>query len=508
MARVGVVGVAAATVMTVASAGSAYADTVLPGQQGSYQVSADSAGLYLAVAGNQLSGGTASVSGAYSNNTANTPALGETAAADGQGFLLSSQITGNGATASVDTSKPAPYSQQSTEGSIGDSASNGGTGGSDAGPTAPTTPDDCAQGGGQVQNGVGGALTLGCGYATASVDAPGAGTVAGPQALGVGNIASIDVSLGGILNQIYGGGASALCAGLGGVPTLGQTLDDACSHILDAANVNPTLQVSVGNAWAQLNSASTYVQAESHSSSVDISVFEALNSGTESLLDITIPSATAGTCEGTGCVVPPGSCSKSAAGWTTWYTAGAIELSGVLVDDLSATQLSALLGPLEHTFNPSAQNGGIYIDIPPCGTLSALTDGINGSPLGALLQLQLATADVSGGAVSGSGAEVRVLPGMAPGGADVVKANLAGIDASNGATLANSTQPNGGSTTTLPNVATLPGGSSPTSVHTGEWWAGSLPLIVALLFGGSALIAWPRLRRVAWVTRMTSRSGR
>ncbi|HUC37096.1 MAG TPA: hypothetical protein VMR97_08230, partial [Acidimicrobiales bacterium] len=50
--------------------------------------------------------------------------------------------------------------------------------------------------------------------------------------------------------------------------------------------------------------------------------------------------------------------------------------------------------------------------------------------------------------------------------------------------------------------------SSPTAVHTGEWWAGSMPLLVVLAVFGAGLIGWPRLRRVSLVARVVSKVHR
>lgn len=523
-------GAAAAMMSLLITSGSAYAAAVLPGQSGSYNASASSSGLYLSIAGNQLTGGTSSASGSY-NGVSN-----EQASASGQGFLLSTQITGNGTSASVDNTKGAPFTASQAEGSNSDSLVNGGNGGAVdvGGPTVPVA--DCNQGGGGGQMGVGAFVGVGCGYSSATVDDPATNAPAGPQALGVGQIAQVDVDLAGILGALGSGGLNQLCTalqgaatgsslpvpGLGTIPGVGSLssvpglgtllstvtgstaaagsspsnpltgpgglLTDIVCNLLQA--VNPTVQLTVGGAYSEVVSTTSQVFAKAHSSSVDLSVLAGVISGTNPLLRVQIPSATAETCEGSGCSVPSGACQTQAASadWTSWYNSGLIEISGLLVDTLHTVSMGSVPDPIE---------------IPPCGALSPLVDAINGSPLGQLINLQLATATASGSGVSGSGLQVKVLPGMGPGGSDVLNLNGAGIQtaASNTPTAGPATQPQN-------NPPVLQSAQSPTSVHTGLWFAGSLPLLAVLAALGGGLLGWPRLRRLPMVARLVSRGSR
>ncbi len=113
--------------------------------------------------------------------------------------------------------------------------------------------------------------------------------------------------------------------------------------------------------------------------------------------------------------------------------------------------------------------------------------------------------------MAGSGLELSVLPTQAPGGGPVIEANLGGVNTSNTASGAATTQATtvttSGPTGTIPPVQTQAGGS-PTSVHTGEWWAGSLPLIGVLAALGGGLIAWPRMREVPVVARLVTKVSR
>lgn len=498
--------VAAVVMLATVSSGTAYADTVLPGGLGSYNLSASSSGLYLAIAGTQLTGGTSSVSGTY-NLTAGGAAPAETASASGQGFLLSSALTGTGPSVSV-TSASGPTTASGTEGPDGDSASNGGTGGGDVDTDGPAVPDDCAQGGGQVSSGVGAFVGLGCGYASASIDPAGASALGGPQALGAGNIATVSVDLAGILDQLYSSGASSLCSALGNIPELGTgLLQPACTQILTGTPtdsvtglVNPTVQVNVGNAYSEIVGTATEVYSKSVSSSVDVSVFPGIDSGLEPLLRVQIPAATAESCEGGPCTpVGPAACTTSSGGWTNSYNSSLIQISGTLIDALNVLSSGAL---------------GSALDIPPCGSGTSQLAALAGPGVGplctnGLLCLTLSSATTSGSGVSGSGLDLSLLPGKAPGGSDVVDLNTAGVQTSNGATAATAaTSPaTATSPTTLPAVPVV-AAESPTAVHTGEWWAGSLPLLGVLAALGGGLIGWPRLRRMPLVARLVSRGSR
>jgi hypothetical protein len=513
-------GVAAAMMLAVASSGTAFADTVLPGGTGSYNVAASSAGLYLALAGHQLTGGTSQVSGTYSYT--GTGDATESASAQAQGFLLSTSLTGTGPSVSVKSPQSAPSNTVSgTEGKNGDPAANGGTGGSNADVGGPATPPDCNQGGGQLQSGVGLFVGLGCGYATATIDPTGtaASSLAGPQALGAANIAQVTVSLDGILSQVYSGGASQLCSGLGSVPTLGPVLQTACNQVLTGLQnpptgtlplVNPTVQVDVGNAYSQIVSNSNLVAAIAHSNSIDVSVFPGLNSGLPPLLRVEIPAAIAVSCEGTGnvkvggasypCNTPPSNActSSSTTGWTNYYEASIIRITGTLIDALSTASSGGFPDPLE---------------ILSCSQLASANSGLQQAEqagLGQLLTLNLASATTSGSGVSGSGLEVELLPGKGPGGSSVVSLNGAGINttatgSASGTPPTSPAQQQSSSPLGTTQAPTVAAATSPTAVHTGEWWAGSLPLLAVLAALGGGLLGWPRLRRFPVVAHLVDR---
>jgi hypothetical protein len=110
--------------------------------------------------------------------------------------------------------------------------------------------------------------------------------------------------------------------------------------------------------------------------------------------------------------------------------------------------------------------------------------------------------------------ENSTFPGGSPtagtGGAILVSTGSSTLSATNN-TAATPTSPGGGGGGTgstpqaTPTAAVV---TSPTSVHTGEWWSGSMPLLVALAAIGGGLIGWPRIRRMSLVSRIVNRAGK
>lgn len=524
-------GVAAAMMGAFASSGAAFADntTYLPGQSGagSYTVTSGAQGLYINLGGTQLTGGTSQACAYYANDGAT-----EAASAAAQGFLLSSQLTGDEAAATSGATTNLPSACDTTgkassavEGPNGDGLANvsGLTptpgGGSNADVGGPSTPPDCKQGGGGGQSGVGVFVGLGCGYANTTVDS--AGSNNGPDALGAANIAQVDVSLDGILSQVYNGGAAALCQGLQSGSAL---LGTACSQILTGiANsptppvplVNPTVQVDVGNAYSQITSTSANgggVAAVAHSNSIDVSVFPGLNSGLPPLLRVEVPAAIAVSCEGTitvtvggdkytcGQTPPSIACgTDTSSGWTNFYESDLIRISGTLIAALNTASSGGFPNPLE---------------IGSCGQLSQLNSGLSQAEqagLNQLLTLNLASATTSGTGVNGGALQVALLPGKAPGGGPVLTVNGSSISTTNGGAATTGTPPSSpASSPGAPQVPTSPSvasAESPTAVHTGEWWSGSLPLLAMLAALGGGLLAWPRLRKFPMVAHIVERVG-
>ena len=463
-ARVATLGVAAVTILAVASnGGSAFAAPIIPAGAGvnGFTLSASGTGLNLDLFGTQLTGGSSSTAVSYALPASGAPT--ETASATGEGIFLTSGGVDGKQSVSVPTSAGAT--------------------------TAGSTTQTCAQGGGGGESQgapFNVALGLGCAAAQASVDP----STDGPQAYASGKVVDLGVDISPLLHQIASGGATQLCNGLLQIPTLGtDILGPACNDIL--SSVSPSVDVSLGSALSQITTSPSALLAQVHSSSVDISLFPTKIAGgaTEPLLEVVIPSAIATTQY------------TAANQWSNTYDATLIRISGLLVDGISQASGGQFPDPLE---------------IPPNGSGTAQLSAINSSPLGQLLSITLASGTTSGNATSGGtvsadGLKVNLLGAQAsvPGGGITVDTSGVSTAGSNGPATAalSSSSPPTASSSGAPAVPTA-AASSPTSVHTGEWWAGSLPLLALLAALGGALIAWPRLRRLTPVSRLVSRGSR
>jgi hypothetical protein len=458
-ARVGTLGAAALTVFAaVTSGGSAVAAPLVPtGSQG-FNLTSSSSGLVLDLFGTELTGAQTSASVSYVAPTGG--AVSETSNASGQGVFLTQ---GSPQTVALDTAK-------------GDNGAKGST-----------NDFTCFQGGGTpAGTPISINLGIGCALAYGSVDNTG---VNGPQAQAESKVVDLSVDLSSILHQLASGGATQLCSALSQIPTLGsQILGPACSDVL--SSVSPTVDVTIGSALSKITTDANTLLATSSSSSIDVKLFPVLG---QPLLEVTIPSAVANT-------------SYTNGQWSNTYDATLIKISGRLVDDINAASGGAFPDPLE---------------IPPNNSGTSQLQALNSSPLGALISIDLASGSTSGNSVSADGLKVTLLggstsglpvPGLpsAPGGGIVI--DTAGVSTSSTPTAgAGGTTPASapaGSTPQTPGPVATAAASSPTSVHTGEWWAGSLPFLALLAGTGGMLIGWPRLRKLHFVSRLVSRGSR
>jgi hypothetical protein len=444
-----------AALAIVSSGGSAYAS--VPPSLTSFQLNADATGGYINVRGNVITGAQTNASVSYSPT--------ESSNATGEGvFLTSTGADGKASVSLPDANNDTSLTNNAPAGGalIPGLPSGGG----------PTNPP-CNQGGGRGAGPFNVALGFGCASASGSIDPNPAGLSAGAAS----HVAEVAVDASPLLNQLAGGGATKVCTGLTSVPVLGNLLGQQCQNVL--TSLSPTVDVTIGSAYSTVTTSASQLQAKASASTIDVKLFPvAATGGNEPLIEVTIPSATASTTY------------DAASG--TWSNssdcASPLQISGTLVDDI-------------HTVNNSFPDP---VRILPCNSASALNAVLQNPQLAQVVSVDLGSASsTSGSGANAEGFKVTLLGGGSSG----ITIDTAGVGTSE-------TSSGGEQTTTtlppppLPPVQTQVNGFSPTAVHTGEWWAGSLPLLAVLVALGGGLLGWPRLRRLPILARLLSRGSR
>ena len=412
-----------------------------------------------------------------------------------------------------------------------------------AGSTAPTTDSpakklNCSplsSGGPQGSNGVTLDLGVACSSAQAIVDPAASAPL---TADGYGEVAHLNVDLNGILGAILGASPSsgsanqcdqqtsnkspigALLGGVcqilnsvaGGAGAAGSTgtsliqgIDEALQKLGNVASkdLGDTVTVAVGPAVAQIDQhADGTVTSYGSGATLDVGLLDGVGCTAGTALLTCATNAAAALAAGnlqadpTGAPlvevkVGPATCTETRDPATGNWTA--VTKSAVATVDLNI--------PGDNISIPILQNEGVSQTI------------LAGTPLQTTIKLAAETSAPVGDASSCSGQSVTVsalenpsFPGgsSTPGTGGAIFANLGGVTGAVSSNGAPPTSPNGNP----PAVQTASGGASPTSVHTGEWWAGSLPLIAAIAALGAAMIGWPRLRRFAPISRVIHRGGR
>jgi len=160
------------------------------------------------------------------------------------------------------------------------------------------------------------------------------------------------------------------------------------------------------------------------------------------------------------------------------------------------------------SWTPSSSGSLATIDLNIPGfaqTISLATgqslDLLAGTPLETVIDL--GSASTSGASGAANGATIDLLKGVSGG----ILLNLGSTTVTGDVTAPGpSTLPSHGAAPVVLQQAT--GQATPTAVHTGEWWAGSLPFVAGMAALGGGLIAWPRLRRLSGVARLLARARR
>ncbi len=311
------------------------------------------------------------------------------------------------------------------------------------------------------------------------------GTSGSPLSTLLGSLGLGSATSGNPLSGLTGGsGGSAPAAG-----ALGNLLEGLCQTLTNVQNVvkqaqaPQTLVVKLGPAAASITGTDpNAATATASGSTADIQVLPGVGCTASSLA---------------ACIADPSA-----------YAAPLIEIQvapAKSVDTFDGT-----------SWTPTSTGSLATIDLNIPGFAQSISlaagqsqDLLAGTPLETVIDL--GSASTSGTVGSANGATVDLLKGVS--GGILLNLGQATTTAATGsvspATLA------GGCATTNTCAQTSPGSpqvqalaSSPTAVHTGEWWSGSLPILAGLAALGGGLIGWPRLRRISAIARLLARARR
>lgn len=522
-----------------------------------YSVNVTGAGLNLNLFGNKLAGGNSFACANYG------PAADQQKNLDGNGNATACDVTKNGtpymAYAQGEGTLLTPQGLHALQTSSATSQTPAATNGTVTS-SSKVQPDGfvCSQlstGGFQGQNGVGLDLGVACAQASSSLDA-----VGNPSAEATGDVAHLGVDLSGILAGIANGGTAStgtqdlcnqasgqsqvqigalfngLCQALGSIGSGGansapapigglfdgisqalQDLRDVATNdtvpcpLYPSATAPASVCLEVGPAQSKIATASDgTVTASSIGETLEIDVLPGVG-------------CTAGTSLATCALNDATHLSNEAANPT------AAPLITVKVGPASCTET---LNPADATWSTSSYASVVDVDLNiPGDNIPIHIPGASGSgqtfASGTPLQGTIRIADASSTAPVGDSAgcagdsltvsllENNQFPGgSSTPGQGAINVSLGNTNAGANAvgvgpatTSKTSPPPGPGPSGGLPPVATQ-AATSPTAVHTGEWWSGSLPLLAILAALGGGLIGWPRLRRLPMVARLVTRSSR
>lgn len=551
-------GAAAATMIAlVTSGGVASAAPVYS----AYSVNVTGAGLNLNLFGNKLAGGNSFACANYgpaASQQPNKDGNGNATACDsskggapymsyaqGEGTLLTT-----GGLHGLETSN-------ASEGSPSGSTVNGTVTSSSKPQSDGFVCSQLSSGGFQGSGGVGLDLGVSCANATSSLDAVGY-----PKAEATGDVVHLGVDIDAVLAGLANGGsastgASDLCnqaSGQGGQqvgqlfnglcqaltsigggassapPPIGglfngiaqalqnlrdvATKDNVPCPLYPSASAPASVCIEVGPAQSNIATAGDgTVTATSLGETIEIDVLPGVGctAGT-SLLTCATNDATYLTAPGGEASNPtaaplitvnvgPASCTETldptTAKWTTSSYASIVDIHLNIPGDNITVPIPGATGQGQTFAQGTPLQGTIRIADASSAAPVGDSAGCSGDSL--TLSLLENTQFPGGSTTPGQGA-INVSLGNSNAGANV--AGVAPATTSNG-----SPPPGPGPGPGLPPVATA-AATSPTAVHTGEWWSGSLPLLAILAALGGGLIGWPRLRRLPMVARLVTRSSR
>ena len=450
--RFSAIGAVSVAVLALATGGVASASAT------GMSASATAAGLEINLFGNAITGGKATVC-VNDNDTSNAGTAcdqqaAQYVAAEGSGTLTPALVGDAKATAS------GPNTSQSS-------------------------PETCSQLSGSTPAGtpVSVSLEVACGQASASIDANGNG-----KGSAAGKVAGLEVNLSSLVNQIIQGGGSQLFGAvnqvltqvngspLGGTPlgALTQGVQQAVSNLQTVVQQSPapdTLDVEIGPASASIDMTGSTPTATSEGETLDVKILPGvgeigpnLTGGTPApLVEIKIAPAQ----------------STSTFNGTSWTATG----------HGSVATISLNIPGFNQT-----------IDVAP----GQQQDILAGTPLETTIDL--GSASTNGGTSQAVGAQVDLLKGVQNG----ILLNLGQTSSAGGTQAAPAPAAAAAQSSPAAPAAAQPiaPATSPTAVHTGEWWSGSLPLLAVLAAFGAGLIGWPRLRRMPILAKLAAKTHR
>lgn len=480
--------------------------------------------------------------------------------------LFGTEITGGKATVAVDTAAPSVTAEGNgtlTPGLVEDQKASVTADGQ-----SQSKPQACAQGGG-TPSGTPVSISLGLACASASASLSGSGLPSGSAS---GELAELDVNAAGLLNQIIQGGANQLFTALQGVlgqlntslgtgtascPSAAGSSSGSSSPASALTSVLSTSQGTsalsgllgtVGSSGSPLSSllgvlglgsgsgtnplgslaggstasgsstgvlgnllegvcqTLTNIETVVKSANAPNTLVVKLGPATASIVG-TAPDAATATAQGATLdvqILPGVGCTGTLAQCISDPAAYAAPLVEIKVADAKSTD----------TFNgtswtPTGTGSVAQIDlnIPGFDQSISLAAGqsqnlLAGTPLATVIDL--GSASTTGSTSTANGATLDLLKGVNGG----ILVNL-GSSTTTGTPGAVTTAASSGSSGPTPPVLKASiGAASPTAVHTGEFWAGSLPVLATLGSLGGLLIVWPRLRRTSAVARLLARARR
>jgi len=414
--------------------------------------------------------------------------------------LFGNEITGGNATVIADSSAPKAHAEGT--GTLLTSAGAQTDDVSDASgvSSGQSKPFSCAQGGGTpAGTPVLLSANLGCVSSSAAVDGGG-----WPTAAAQGEVGELDVGVNGILQPVLSGASQltqGLASGLGtcassaaGNP-LGQLCTGLSQVVTNLQNTvtaagsagQPDVVVKLGPASASIANAggagggATPVTVTAEGESADIEVLPGVGSTAASFTG----GALSGVLSGAPLIevkVTPATATSTFNG-TAWSSTSHSSLATVILNIPGDVQTIDLSAPGQ------------------CQELAA------GTPLDSTVCLSAASTQTgTAGAASAQADSVKAdlltaVPG-APG--QGVQLNLGDVTTAAG-TPPPATSP-AAPPTSAPAIPAVASGTSPTAVHTGEWWAGSTPVAAGAAGIGLVLIGWPRIRRLRPLARLHPRA--